>query len=80
MISLTGHYNAISIDRHGDKVHGALIILFYVSLSPPLVLKRMLRYSLKPPPLKKILQFQDRICFFLLKPQKNLHSSASDWW
>ena len=30
----------------------------------------MLRYFLKAPPLKKILQFQDRICFFLLKTQK----------
>ena len=27
----------------------------------------MLIYSLKTPPLKKILQFQDRICFFLIK-------------
>ena len=30
-----------------------------------LILKRMLRYFLKIPPLKKILQFQDRICFFI---------------
>ena len=30
--------------------------------------------------MKEILQFQDRICFFLLKSQKNNHSSASDWW
>ena len=29
-----------------------------------LVLKSMLRYFLKIPPLKKILQFRDRICFF----------------
>ena len=33
----------------------------------------------KTPPLKLILQFQDRICFFLLKRHtKNNHSSASD--
>ena len=38
----------------------------------------MLRYYLKTPPLKKILQFQSKICF-LLKTQEN-HSSASDWW
>ena len=38
----------------------------------------MLRY-LKTPQLKKILQFQDRICFLILKTQKNNHSSASDW-
>ena len=35
----------------------------------------MLRYFLKTPPLKKIWQFQDRICFFLLKT-----FSASVWW
>ena len=40
----------------------------------------MLRYYLKTPQLKKILQFQDRICFLILKTQKNNHSSASDWW
>ena len=41
----------------------------------------MLRYYLKTPSLKKILQFQDRICFFLIKDvRKNNHSSASDWW
>ena len=40
----------------------------------------MLKYYLKTPPLKKILQFPDRICFFLLKTQKANHSSASDWW
>ena len=32
--------------------------------TPNIVLKRMLRYFLKTPPLKKILQFEDRICFF----------------
>ena len=38
--------------------------------TPNFVLIRMLRYFLKSPPLKKILQCQDRICFFLLKTQK----------
>ena len=32
--------------------------------TPNLAFKRMLRYFLKIPPLKKILQFQDGICFF----------------
>ena len=40
MVSLTDYYNAISIDRlpHQlklEKVHGALIIIFYVSPSSP---------------------------------------------
>ena len=43
-----------------------------------LVLKRMLRYFLKISSLKKISQFQDRICF-LLKTQKNNRSSESDF-
>ena len=37
----------------------------------------MLRHYLKTPPLKKILQFQDKISFFLLK---NNYSLASEWW
>ena len=41
MVSLADHYNAISVDRlppktKNGKVHGALIILFYVSPSSPL--------------------------------------------
>ena len=94
MVSFADPYNAISIDVDSpqklklEKIHGTLIILFYVSPSSPqlqrlfffllktqknptlqqftggntanLVLKRMLRYFLKIPPLKKILQFQDR--------------------
>ena len=43
-----------------------------------LVLKRMLELFLKVPPLKKILQFQERICFFFLKTRKAT-SSASVW-
>ena len=38
----------------------------------------MLRYYLKTPPLKKILQFQAKFDF-LLKTQEN-HCPASDWW
>ena len=34
MVSFTDHYNAIFINRL-EKIHGALIILFYVSLSSP---------------------------------------------
>ena len=33
--------------------------------APNLVLKRMLRYFLKIPPLKNILQLHHRICFFI---------------
>ena len=40
----------------------------------------MLRYYLNTRPLKKILQFQGRICFFFIKNTQKLHSSASDWW
>ena len=39
----------------------------------------MLELFLTVPPLKKILQFQERICFFFLKTQKTT-SSASVWW
>ena len=35
-----------------------------------LILKRMLKYFLKIPPLKKILQFQERICFFIKNTKK----------
>ena len=38
----------------------------------------MLRYFLKISLLKKILQFQDRICFFI-KSEKKINS-VSDWW
>ena len=49
------------------------------STTQDLVLKRMLELFLTVPPLKKILQFQERICFFFLKTQKTT-SSASVWW
>ena len=40
MISFTDHHNAIFIDRFPsqtklEKIHGTLIILFYVNLSSP---------------------------------------------
>ena len=55
-------------------------MLRYFLKSPPLkILKRMLELFLTVPPLKKILQFQERICFFFLKTQKTT-SSASVWW
>ena len=49
------------------------------SSTQDLVLKRLLELFLTVPPLKKILQFQERICFFFLKTQKTT-SSASVWW
>ena len=54
-------------------------ILSKNSTTQDLVLKRMLELFLTVPPLKKILQFQERICFFFLKTQKTT-SSASVWW
>ena len=47
--------------------------------TPNLILKRMVRYFQKIPPLKKILQLEDRTCFFI-KNTKNKHSLASEWW
>ena len=47
--------------------------------TPNLVLQKILRYFLRLPPPKKILQFQDRISFCNEHTIKN-HSSASDWW
>ena len=54
-------------------------ILSKKSTTQDLVLKRMLELFLTVPPLKKILQFQERICLFFLKTQKTT-SSASVWW
>ena len=48
------------------------------STTQDLVLKRMLQLILTVPPLKKILQFQERICLFFLKTHKTT-SSASSW-
>ena len=44
--------------------------------SPNIVLKRMLRYFLKTPPLKKILKFQERISFFIKNIKNNLFSKC----
>ena len=49
------------------------------STTQDLVLKKMLDIFVTVPPLKKILQFQERICLFFLKTQKTT-SSASAWW
>ena len=38
--------------------------------TPNLILKRMLKYFLKIPPLKKIFQFWDEIYFFIKKTNK----------
>ena len=53
-------------------------ILSKNSTSQDLVLNRMLELFLTVPPLKKILQFQERICLFFLKTHKTT-SSASSW-
>ena len=50
-------------------------ILSKKSTTQDLVLKRMLELFLTVPPLKKILQFQERICFFFLKTQKTTSSA-----
>ena len=54
-------------------------ILSKNSTTQDLVLNRMLELFLTVPPLKKILQFQDRICLFSLKTQK-IASSVSPKW
>ena len=51
-------------------------ILSKKSTTQDLVLKRMLELFLTVPPLKKILQFQERICFFFLKTQKTTSSAS----
>ena len=53
-------------------------ILSKKSTTQDLVLKRMLELFLTVPPLKKILQFQERICFFFLKTQKQPLQQVSD--
>ena len=47
--------------------------------TPNLVLKRILRYFLKIPPLKKYYNFKKEL-LFLLKTHKNNLSPESDWW
>ena len=37
-----------------------------------IILKRMLRYFLKTPPLKKMLKFQEKICSFIKNTKNNL--------
>ena len=60
-----------------EKVHGALVILFYVSpSSSPLqsCFKEKAKMFPKTPPLKKILQFQEKICIFIKNAKKSLFS------
>ena len=44
--------------------------------TPNIVLRRMLRYFVKTPQLKKILQFQERICFLINYTKNNLLSKC----
>ena len=66
-----------------EKNHGALIILFYVSLSSP-PLQSRIKENAKI--LSKDLTTQENITtlrqnlIFLLKANKSNHPSASDWW
>ena len=54
-------------------------ILSKKSTTQDLVLKRMLELFLTVPLLKKILQFQERICSFFLKTQKTTSSANTCW-
>ena len=66
-----------------EKVHGALIILIYVNSSS---LPLQSRFKENAKILSKNSTTQENITisrqnlFFLLKTQKNNHSSSSDWW
>ena len=44
--------------------------------TPNIALKRTLRYFLKTPPLKKILQFHEKNCFFIKNTKNNLFSKC----
>ena len=65
-----------------EKIHGALIILFYVSPSSPPLQSRFKKNA----KISKNFTTQENITIskqnflFLLKTQKNTHSSASHWW
>ena len=87
MVSFSGHYDIISIDRLPSKTRTGkdkkTTTLQQVTgrNTSNLVLKGMLRYFLKIPPLKKVLEFQDRICCFIKSTKKTNHFSASFlWW
>ena len=49
-------------------------------LSYNLVLKRMLRYYLKTPPLTNYNNFKTEFAFFIKSTHTKKHSSANDWW
>ena len=85
MVCFIDHYNAISINSLQklklEKVHDALIILFYVSpSSPPLQarFKDNANILSKNFTTQKNISISRQILLFLLKIQKNNHSSASD--
>ena len=66
-----------------DKVHGALIILFYVSpTSPPLqsCFKENAKILSKNSTTQEKITISRQNSLFLLKTQKNNYSSARDWW
>ena len=66
-----------------EKVHGALIIFFYVSpSSPPLQarFKENTKILSKSCTTQKYITSSKQNLLFLLKIQKNNHSSQSDWW
>ena len=66
-----------------EKIHGALIILFYVSpSSPPLQsrFKENAKILSKNSTTQENITISRQNLLFLLKTQKNNHSSASDWW
>ena len=88
MVSFTDYYNAFLLTNSPQKlklkkVHGALIILFYVSPSSP-PLKSRFKENAKI--LSKNSTTQENITIvrqnllFLFKSTRNNHSSASDWW
>ena len=65
------------------KVHGALIILFYVRpSSPPLqsCFKENAKILFKNSTTQENMIIWRQNLFFLLKTKKNNHSSASYWW
>ena len=88
MISFTDPYNAIFIDRLPSKtktrkVHGALIILFYVSPSSPPVQSHFKEnakiLSKNSTTQKNITISRQNLLFFIKNKKKNNHSSGSDW-
>ena len=66
-----------------EMVHGALIIPFYVSSSfPPLQsrFKENAKVLSENSTTQEIVTVSRQNLLFLLKTQRNNHSSARDWW